>query len=103
MIEDHYAPQASSMPSQWQHVLKHGETFALFDHFGDSNGHSHGAQGLYHEDTRFVSRLELRINGAQLCRRAGQTVASDASRRVGAVEVIQDTSGHGGSYEIEAV
>jgi hypothetical protein len=45
----------------------------------------------------------LRINGAQLCRRAGQTVASDASRRVGAVEVIQDTSGHGGSYEIEAV
>ncbi|MCG8350019.1 MAG: amylo-alpha-1,6-glucosidase [Chloroflexales bacterium] len=57
--------QASSTPSPQQHVLKQGEGFALFDHFGDSNRHGQSVQGLYHEDTRFLSRLELRINGTQ--------------------------------------
>src|SRR4029453_19046443 len=40
-------------------VLKHGKTFALFDHFGDIQP---GDQGIYHHDTRFLSFQELTID-----------------------------------------
>ncbi len=40
-------------------VLKQGETFALFDRYGDIQSIGLGAQGLYHEGTRFLSRLKL--------------------------------------------
>jgi glycogen debranching enzyme len=42
-------------------VLKHGDTFAVFDHFGDILPFGLGEQGLYHEGTRFLSRLDLRL------------------------------------------
>jgi glycogen debranching enzyme len=41
-------------------ILKHGDTFAVLSRFGDMVG---GADGLYHQDTRFLSQLELRLNG----------------------------------------
>jgi len=44
-------------------VLKHGETFAVFDSHGDVRRLGLGEQGLYHEGTRFLSRLELRVGG----------------------------------------
>ena len=44
-------------------VLKHGETFAVFDRFGDVQPVGLGEQGLYHDGTRFLSRLEVRIGG----------------------------------------
>ncbi|HEV8690755.1 MAG TPA: glycogen debranching N-terminal domain-containing protein [Ideonella sp.] len=40
-------------------VLKHGDTFALFDRLGDIHP---GDQGLYHLDTRFLSYLELTLD-----------------------------------------
>jgi glycogen debranching enzyme len=42
-------------------VLKHEDTFALFDRYGDIQ--DGGEQGLYHEGTRFLSKLELLLNG----------------------------------------
>src|SRR5437868_12140160 len=44
-------------------VLKHGETFAVFDRFGDVQPVGLGEQGIYTEGTRFLSRLELRVGG----------------------------------------
>ena len=44
-------------------ILKHGNTFAVLDSFGDMAGINGNPDGLYHEDTRFLSRLELRLNG----------------------------------------
>jgi glycogen debranching enzyme len=38
-------------------VLKHGDTFGVFNRFGDI----HGAQGIFHEDTRYLSALSLRL------------------------------------------
>ena len=40
-------------------ILKHGNTFAVLDSFGDMAGINGNPDGLYHEDTRFLSRLEL--------------------------------------------
>jgi glycogen debranching enzyme len=42
-------------------VLKHGETFAVFDHYGDIKPAGLGEEGLYHEGTRFLSCQILRL------------------------------------------
>src|SRR5205085_8144784 len=44
-------------------ILKHGDTFAVFNPFGDIAAGSGSADGLYHEDTRHLSQLELYLNG----------------------------------------
>ena len=42
-------------------VLKNGETFAVFDHFGDIRPAVGQEQGLYYGGTRFLSQYELRF------------------------------------------
>jgi glycogen debranching enzyme len=44
-------------------VLKQGETFAVFDRYGDLPPAAASEYGLYHRGTRFLSRSELRISG----------------------------------------
>ena len=45
--------------------LKHGDTFAVLDRNGDAIPGEGGPEGLYHRDTRHLSRLELRLAGAR--------------------------------------
>ncbi len=42
-------------------VLKQGDTFAVFDRFGDIDTFGSGELGLYYQDTRFLSRLTLKL------------------------------------------
>src|SRR5687767_7800727 len=42
-----------------QRVLKHGESFAVFDAHGDIVPSEAGEHGLYYNGTRFLSRFEL--------------------------------------------
>src|SRR5260370_17488536 len=42
-------------------VLKQGDTFAVFDRFGDIETCGTGELGLYYQDTRFLSRLTLSL------------------------------------------
>lgn len=44
-------------------VLKHAETFAVFDSFGNIQRIGLGEQGIYHDGTRHLSRFDLRIHG----------------------------------------
>jgi glycogen debranching enzyme len=44
-------------------VLKHGDTFAVFDHCGDITRGGLGEQGLYHHGTRHLSRFDLELDG----------------------------------------
>ncbi len=46
-------------------TLKHDDTFLVIDAHGDIGAASGTSDGLYHRDTRFLSLLELRINGLQ--------------------------------------
>jgi glycogen debranching enzyme len=46
-------------------VLKHNDTFAVFDYFGDIGALGGAEQGLFHEDTRYLSLFRLRLNGRQ--------------------------------------
>ena len=46
-------------------TLKHNDTFAVFDSHGDIGATGGTPDGLFDRDTRFLSHLELFINGAQ--------------------------------------
>jgi glycogen debranching enzyme len=56
---------ASAMADERTRVLKHGDTFAVFDHYGDIKPGGLGEEGLYHEGTRFLSCLVLELEGAR--------------------------------------
>ncbi len=43
-------------------ALKQGSTFAVFDRFGDIETFGTGELGLYYQDTRFLSRLTLKVD-----------------------------------------
>jgi glycogen debranching enzyme len=45
--------------------VKEGETFVCSDHSGDLTVPNTVGMGIYFRDTRFLSRFELRINGAE--------------------------------------
>src|SRR6516162_2972882 len=47
-------------------TLKHNHTFAVFDRRGDIIAANSISDGIYHHDTRHLSRLELRLNDAPL-------------------------------------
>ena len=59
--EDFYVLSTSSRVDDRVRVLKHGETFAVFDRFGDIERFGNGRLGVYHQDTRFLSRFTLRV------------------------------------------
>lgn len=57
-----YIPATSSLQERRPRTLKHGDTFGVFDHYGDIVPGEGSPEGLYHEDTRFLSGLQLLIN-----------------------------------------
>src|SRR5262245_7756473 len=56
---------ASSVADERSRVLKHGDTFAVFDHYGDIKPGGLGEAGLYHEGTRYLSCLLLELEGGR--------------------------------------
>src|SRR5690606_31602166 len=58
----HYIP---SQAEPWHYALKQGQSFALFDQHGDIISEHHRADGLYHRDTRVLSRWRLLFNHHQ--------------------------------------
>jgi glycogen debranching enzyme len=60
--EQYYILATSSRADDRALVLKHGDTFAVFDRYGDVVPFGLGEQGLYHDGTRFLSRFELRLD-----------------------------------------
>ncbi len=63
--DQHYIVASSARLNDRVRVLKHGDSFAVFDYKGDILPIGHGEQGVYHEGTRFLSRLELRLQDRQ--------------------------------------
>jgi hypothetical protein len=60
--QDHFYILATAIRSpDSAGVLKADDTFVVFDRMGDIQGPGLGEQGLYFEDTRFLSRLTLRL------------------------------------------
>ena len=58
-----FIPATASLHERRPRTLKHGDSFAVFDHSGDAIAGPGSPEGLYHRDTRHLSHLYLTING----------------------------------------
>jgi len=56
---------ATGPATRSRYVLKHDDTFIVLDSHGDMGSAAGGSDGLFHRDTRFLSYLELLLNGAE--------------------------------------
>ncbi|RJG07227.1 amylo-alpha-1,6-glucosidase [Noviherbaspirillum cavernae] len=63
--EQWYILATASPADERRRVLKHDDTFALFDRFGDIQSIGMGEEGIYNGDTCFLSQLELQIEGVR--------------------------------------
>ena len=61
-VVEFYIPATSSLQERRPRTLKHGDTFGLFDHYGNIVPGEGSPEGLYHKDMRFLSGLQLLIN-----------------------------------------
>jgi glycogen debranching enzyme len=61
--EQHYILATASRPDDRTRVLKDGESFAVFDRGGAIRPVGLNEMGLFHEGTRFLSGLELLLEG----------------------------------------
>jgi glycogen debranching enzyme len=58
-----FVPGVVSLAASSRRTLKHGASFALFDECGDVVEFEHSPAGLFHHDTRFLSRLHFTLEG----------------------------------------
>jgi len=56
-------PAVVTLAASSRRTLKHGDTFAMFDQFGDIVEEPLSPTGLFHRDTRHLSRLILALEG----------------------------------------
>jgi len=57
-----YTPAAAPV-TRPRRTLKYGDTFVVVDTHGDIGASAGGPDGLFHSDMRYLSRLELLVNG----------------------------------------
>ena len=56
-------PATVSLQEKRLYTLKHGDTFAVFDHSGDAISNPGSTDGIFHNDTRYLSHFYLTIDG----------------------------------------
>jgi len=61
--ESYHIEATKSLVDRTLRTLKHGDIFGVFDKQGDCRGGEDGPDGLFYMDTRFLSRLEMRLGG----------------------------------------
>lgn len=74
--DQYYILATSALADDRMRVLKHGETFAVFDLHADLRRLGRGEQGLYHKGTRYLSRSVLHL-GEERPILLGSTVSED--------------------------
>ena len=60
-----YIAANASLQERRTRTLKHGDTFIVFDHRGDIGAESGSSEGLYHRDTRILSKFALLLEEAR--------------------------------------
>ena len=64
--EEFYVLATSVLADSRPRVLKYGDTCGVFDSHGDILSAAHLAHGLYHKETRYLSKLVLRFENKRL-------------------------------------
>ncbi len=65
MIPQFHISANATLQERRTRTLKHGDTFAVFDHRGDIGGEPGSSEGLYHRDTRILSQFALLLEDAR--------------------------------------
>jgi glycogen debranching enzyme len=101
-IEEHFYIRAtSSRADERTRVLKHGDTFGVFDRYGDVQPIGLGEQGIFHEGTRFLSRLELRVGRGRTARPLLLSSTVNEANDVLAVDLTNpDVAGEDGHIQL---
>jgi hypothetical protein len=73
-----YIQATESIQQRWPRTLKQGDTFGLFDALGDVIDPGMTPGGVFHNDTRYLSGMQLLIDGQRpcCCRRLSKTTMS---------------------------
>ena len=62
-VAQFFIPATASLQERRPRTMKHGDTFAVFDHNGDAFSGPGSPEGIFHRDTRYLSDLQLTVNG----------------------------------------
>ena len=62
-ISTFYIQATESIQQRWPRTLKQGDTFAMFDALGDCIAPGLTPGGLFHNDTRYLSGLQVLLDG----------------------------------------
>src|SRR6202171_1589044 len=61
----YYVRAASALADDRTRVLKYGDTFAVFNRYGDIEAFGPSQFGLFHAESRHLSRFTMRVNRQQ--------------------------------------
>ena len=65
VADEYYVRASSALADDRTRVLKYGDTFAVFNRYGDIEAFGPSQFGLFHAETRHLSRFAMRINQQQ--------------------------------------
>ncbi|HNR50647.1 MAG TPA: glycogen debranching N-terminal domain-containing protein, partial [Deltaproteobacteria bacterium] len=60
---EHYVLATTALAAEQNRIVKHSNTFAVFDTHGDIHSLIFGNQGLFHNGTRYLSGYQFFIEG----------------------------------------
>ncbi len=60
--DQYYVLATSALADDRTRVLKYGDTFAVLNRYGDVEPLGHGQFGLFHSETRHLSRMTMQLN-----------------------------------------
>lgn len=63
--ESYLVMGTASLTEEKTIVLKHNQTFAIFNKYGDIIPYQFGAQGIFHKGTRYLSHFRFKIDGVR--------------------------------------
>ena len=62
VADEYYVRASSALADDRTRVLKYGDTFAVFNRYGDIEAFGPSQFGLFHAESRHLSRFTLRLN-----------------------------------------
>jgi glycogen debranching enzyme len=65
VADEYYVRASSALADDRTRVLKYGDTFAVFNRYGDIEAFGPAQFGLFHAEARHLSRFSMRINQQQ--------------------------------------
>src|SRR5580700_5346086 len=89
---EYYVRATSGLADHRTRVLKYGDTFAVFNRYGDIEALGPLQFGLFHSESRHLSRMVLNVNDRQP-QLLGSTVRQDTSLLAVDLTNLDETSG----------